>query len=47
MDLGIKDMFYVGESPPPIENIDEMGLSASERQRWRRQRDIELKEVDA
>ena len=47
MDLGIKDMFYVGESPPPIENIDEMGLSASERHRWRRQRDIELKEVDA
>ena len=37
MELGIKDMFYVGESPPPIENLDELGLmSRDERLRWRR-----------
>ena len=37
MDLGIKDMFYVGESPPPAETVDDMSsMTASERQRWRR-----------
>ena len=50
MDLGIKDMFYVGDSPSPINNnhFDEVSsMPLSERLRWRRQRDIELKEVDA
>ena len=37
MDLGIKDMFYVGESPPPVETLDDMSsMTANERQRWRR-----------
>ena len=31
MDLGIKDMFYVGEAPPPIENLDDLSLPPSER----------------
>ena len=48
MELGIKDMFYVGDTPPPIESMDEYNyMSSVEQQRWRRLRDIELKEVDA
>jgi len=48
MELGIKDMFYVGDSPGPIENFDEISsMTMAEKLRWRRIRDIELKEVDA
>ena len=47
MDLGIKDMFYVGESPPMYQNFDEMSLTQDEKKRMRRQRDIEIKEYDA
>ena len=48
MDLGIKDMFYVGDSPPLVDYSDELNyFSMEERLRLRRQRDIELKEVDA
>ena len=39
MDLGIKDMFYVGESPSPVNSnhMDETSsMSLSERLRWRR-----------
>ena len=47
MELGVKDMFYVGESPAPLPTFDELGLSTHEKKRMRRQRDIENKEHDA
>ena len=37
MDLGIKDMFYLGETPPRIMTGDDMGnMSNEEKLRWRR-----------
>ena len=36
MELGVKDMFYIGESPPMHQNFDEMTLTASEKKRMRR-----------
>ena len=39
MDLGIKDMFYVGEQPPQLHNydIDDVSsMSYNERLRWRK-----------
>ena len=51
MDLGIKDMFYVGDSPPLFSELaDEEeieSMSVTERLRWRKKMDIELKEVDS
>ena len=51
MDLGIKDMFYVGDSPPLFSDlVDEEeieSMSTTERIRWRKKMEIELKEVDS
>ena len=47
MDLGIKDMFYVGESPMMLTDLDNFSMSTIEKSRLLRQRDIDIKEYDA
>ena len=37
MDLGIKDMFYVGDTPPRVDTVEDIiSMTATERQRWYR-----------
>ena len=47
MDLGIKDLYYIGESMPKLPSLEDIALSASEKQRLRRQHDIKNREYDA
>ena len=48
MDLGVKDMYYVGEPPKVVDNYDVfMSLSELERSRLQKKRMLELKEEDA
>ena len=48
MDLGVKDMYYVGEPPKIIEDYDEfLRMDELERARLQKKRMLELKEEDA
>ena len=48
MDLGVKDMYYVGDPPKIIDNYDEfMRMDELERARLQKKRMLELKEEDA
>ena len=48
MDLGVKDMYYVGEPPKIIDNYDEfIRMNELERARLQKKRMLELKEEDA